>query len=86
MPAVDVAPLSYPHGTFINKLYASIPYLEFGARQGRLTLLLDGRYSVKKNYYTDTALRGGNGYNGYYYSYSAWYVGFTLSYNLLHQL
>ncbi|RZK62736.1 MAG: hypothetical protein EOO59_01710 [Hymenobacter sp.] len=71
------APYTYPASHYVDWFYAAIPYLEAGVRQGRLTLLLDGRLSTSHTFYTD-------GYSGNY-SYVPWYVGATVGLSLLRQ-
>lgn len=77
-------PATYPQGRFIGNL--GLPYAEVGVRQGRFTLLLDGRLGLANDYYTEVTLRTEDYSSlGYTYSYTPWYVGLLLSYGLLQQ-
>ena len=81
----DELPSSYP--TSGDGFLPGLPYVEVGARQGRLTLLLDGRLGSAREFYTVTSVRTtSNGYpEGYSYAYRNWYVGAMLSVALVHK-
>ena len=77
--ASDELPSSYPSSS--NGFLPGFPYVELGARQGRLSFLLDGRLGSTQNFYAATAIRtSANGYyEGYEYSCRNWYLGAMVS-------